>query len=81
MSPIKKSTDVKTNNAIIQILTVFKEPILLNVNTNRLFWHSGAGIDSNKVFDRYKSLFKIFGKRSISFDNKTKIQMKNKFDC
>ena len=28
MSPIKKSTDVKTNNAIIQILTVFKEPIL-----------------------------------------------------
>tara|TARA_B100000287_G_scaffold429868_1_gene483997 strand:- start:1689 stop:2237 length:549 start_codon:yes stop_codon:yes gene_type:complete len=57
----------------------FKEPILLNVNTNRLFWHSGAGIDSNKVFDRYKSLFKIFGKRSISFDNKTKIQMKNKW--
>ena len=32
----------------------FKKPILLNVNTNRLFWHSGAGQDSDKIFDRYK---------------------------
>ena len=57
----------------------FKEPTLLNINTNRLFWHSGAGVDSDKIFDRYKSLFKIFGEKSINFDNKTKIQMKSKW--
>ena len=42
----------------------FKEPVLLNINTNRLFWHSGAGVDSDKIFDRYKSLFKIFGTKA-----------------
>ena len=26
----------------------FKEPMLLNINTNRLFWHAGAGKDSDK---------------------------------
>ena len=36
----------------------FKEPMLLNINTHRLFWHSGAGIDSNKTYDRYKVLKK-----------------------
>lgn len=30
----------------------FKEPLLLNINTHRLFWHAGAGIDSNKIPDR-----------------------------
>ena len=32
--------------------------MLLNINTNRLFWHSGAGIDSDKIFDRYKNIMK-----------------------
>lgn len=27
----------------------FSEPMLINVNTNRLFWHSGAGIDGNPI--------------------------------
>ncbi len=30
-----------------------KSPILLNINTNRMYWHAGAGKDGN-VFDRYK---------------------------
>lgn len=38
---------------------LFSEPILLNVRTNRLFWHAGAGIDSQETFDRHKA----FGKR------------------
>jgi TPP-dependent pyruvate/acetoin dehydrogenase alpha subunit len=46
----------------------FKEPMLLNVNTNRLFWHAGAGIDSNKIFDRYKDLKKIIGKKAVEID-------------
>ena len=32
----------------------FKKPTLLNINTNRLYWHSGAGKDSDNIFDRYK---------------------------
>ena len=48
----------------------FKEPMLLNVNTNRLFWHSGAGIDSDKIFDRYKNLKRRLGKRAEEFDKK-----------
>jgi acetoin:2,6-dichlorophenolindophenol oxidoreductase subunit alpha len=58
---------------------IFKEPMLLNINTNRLFWHSGAGIDSDKIFDRYKSLFKILGKKSIDYDQKTKKLMGKKW--
>ncbi|MDC1006922.1 thiamine pyrophosphate-dependent enzyme [Candidatus Pelagibacter sp.] len=53
----------------------FKEPMLLNINTHRLFWHSGAGIDSDKIFDRYKSLKKFFGKKAIEFDNKINKEM------
>ena len=33
----------------------FKEPMLLNINTNRIFWHSGAGKDSDDIFDRYQN--------------------------
>ena len=53
----------------------FKEPMLLNINTHRLFWHSGAGIDSDKIFDRYKNLKKYFGKKAIEFDNKMNKEM------
>ena len=41
----------------------FKGPMLLNINTHRLFWHSGAGIDSNKIYDRYKFLMKKISKQ------------------
>ncbi len=37
----------------------FKEPTLLNINTKRLFWHEGAGTDSNKTFDRYKKILNM----------------------
>jgi TPP-dependent pyruvate/acetoin dehydrogenase alpha subunit len=38
---------------------VFSKPLLLNVRTNRLFWHAGAGVDSHDTFDRHKE----FGSR------------------
>src|SRR6185437_3438451 len=38
--------------------TLFSEPILLNIRTNRLFWHAGAGIDSSETFDRHKEFTK-----------------------
>lgn len=34
---------------------LFAEPMLLNIRTNRLFWHAGAGIDSTETFDRHKA--------------------------
>lgn len=43
----------------------FKKTVLLNINTNRLFWHSGAGIDSENIFDNYK---KYLSKNSDFFN-------------
>lgn len=43
-------------------------PMLLNINTNRLFWHAGAGIDSSEIYDRHiefgKSLNAEFVKKT-----------------
>ena len=40
----------------------FKKPVLVNINTNRLFWHAGAGQDDPKVFDRLKAEVKKWEK-------------------
>lgn len=50
----------------------FKQPLLLNINTNRIFWHSGAGQDSDKTFDRYKDEMKRLGKKAEDIDQKNK---------
>ena len=55
----------------------FKQPCLLNINTNRIYWHAGAGRDSEKTFDRYKSEKKILGTRANLIDYKTKKLIKN----
>lgn len=39
----------------------FKSPMLLNINTHRKFWHSGAGIDDENTFDRYLEEMKSLG--------------------
>ena len=31
----------------------FNKPCLLNIKTHRIYWHAGAGKDSNDTFDRY----------------------------
>jgi TPP-dependent pyruvate/acetoin dehydrogenase alpha subunit len=49
--------------------TAFKEPMLLNVNTNRLYWHSGAGKDSDDTFDRYKHEMGLLGDEALEIDN------------
>ena len=38
-----------------------EKPMLLNVKTNRLFWHAGAGIDDPHTFDRHKIYIDKFG--------------------
>ena len=62
---------------IIKLKSVFfKKPTLLNIKTNRLFWHSGAGIDSNKIFDRYKKELKALGKKGNDIDLRIKNKIK-----
>lgn len=50
----------------------FKEPMLLNIRTNRLFWHSGAGQDDPKKFDRFENEKKKIGKKAFDLDLKIK---------
>ena len=55
----------------------FKQPCLLNINTNRIYWHAGAGKDSETTFDRYKTEKKILGTRANLIDFKTNRLIKN----
>jgi|TARA_Y100000294_G_scaffold177930_1_gene205708 TPP-dependent pyruvate/acetoin dehydrogenase alpha subunit len=65
-------------NEIIKYKTYFfKRPTLLNINTNRLYWHSGAGKDSDKIFDRYKFELKKMGIEGKNID----LKIKNKIDA
>ena len=53
----------------------FKKPVLVNINTNRLFWHAGAGQDDPKVFDRLKAEVKKMGKKAEQLLIKNKIKV------
>ncbi len=64
----------KINKLIKNI--IFKEPILINVHTNRIFWHAGAGKDEQNVFDRYMQQKKILGRNADSIDKITQKKIK-----
>ncbi len=66
---------IKIYNALSRY--IFKEPILINIHSNRLFWHAGAGSDSTKVFDRHKQQIKILGKNAQILDSKIKDKINN----
>ena len=51
---------------------IFKKPHLINIHTNRLYWHTGAGKDKEKVFDRLKKEIQVLGKKAKSIDWKIK---------
>jgi TPP-dependent pyruvate/acetoin dehydrogenase alpha subunit len=51
---------------------LFSSPLLLNIRTNRLFWHAGAGIDSLETFDRHAA----FGAR-FSQEYRNSVREKN----
>jgi len=46
----------------------FKKPILLNINTKRIYWHAGGGMDSNKIFERFENEKKILGIEAIKIN-------------
>ena len=45
----------------------FKKPRLINIRTNRLYWHSGAGVDRENVFDRLKKEEKALGYKASNY--------------
>ena len=57
----------------------FKEPMLLNINTNRLFWHSGAGQDNYKMYDRYQAEKKLLGLDAKKIDKNIEIKLKKQW--
>ena len=63
-------------NSIYKISSIFfKEPVLININTNRLYWHSGAGQDSKETFDRFKAEMKKLGKKAENIDKDIKMKV------
>jgi TPP-dependent pyruvate/acetoin dehydrogenase alpha subunit len=69
------SFDVKDDPLLIQKVlkkNIFKKPMLINIHTNRLFWHAGAGVDNQKTFDRHLQQRRIIGKKANLIDENTK---------
>ena len=54
----------------------FKNPMLLNINTHRLYWHAGAGIDWKDQQDRYKIEMESLGDQAREIDEHTKNKVK-----
>ena len=46
--------------------------MLLNVNTHRKYWHSGAGIDNEDIFDRYEEEKRFLGDIADKIHKETK---------
>lgn len=50
----------------------FKKPRVINVHTNRLYWHTGAGIDDENIFDRLSYEIKKIGSKGKDINLKAK---------
>ena len=50
--------------------------MLINIHTNRIFWHAGAGKDKEHVFDRYLQQKKYLGKKASLIDINIKKKIK-----
>jgi TPP-dependent pyruvate/acetoin dehydrogenase alpha subunit len=59
--------------------SVFDGPLLLNINTHRKFWHSGAGIDDENTFDRYQFEMDQIGNEAVEIHNYYKEQVRIKW--
>ena len=45
--------------------------MLLNINTNRRYWHAGPGCDDENIFNRYKKELDELGEPAKLIDKKT----------
>ena len=55
------------------LASVFASPLLINVNTHRKYWHAGAGIDDETIYDRYENEMKILGIKAQEIHEKTRL--------
>ena len=56
---------------------IFKKPMLVNIHTNRLTWHVGAGIDSGNKFDRLNNEINLLGEIARNENLKIKKKINN----
>jgi TPP-dependent pyruvate/acetoin dehydrogenase alpha subunit len=79
MDDVAKAFKMKGHNiddnplSIMKVLKdySFEEPMLLNINTIRKYWHAGAGQDGD-YFDRYEDELKNLGEEAIKIDLENK---------
>tara|TARA_Y100000592_G_scaffold781_1_gene1267 strand:+ start:17182 stop:18015 length:834 start_codon:yes stop_codon:yes gene_type:complete len=64
--------DDDPNQIKYSLQNVFNAPMLLNIRTHRKFWHSGAGIDDENIFDRYNEQMSILGAEAEQIHAETK---------
>ena len=75
--------DIDDNPRLIikALKNVFKKPLLLNIRTNRYFWHAGAGIDNKNQKTQHDSFSKFFKQSDIEkFEIKYKKKIKKAWD-
>ena len=65
---------------IYEALNKTKTPRLLNINTDRLFWHAGAGQDDYERVDRYDIIKNQLGTEGEEIDFKTKKYLKSTWE-
>jgi pyruvate dehydrogenase E1 component alpha subunit len=73
MSEVAKGFEIEAYNIsddpteiLSKLKNTIQEPLLLNINTTRLFWHSGAGVDDGEYNDRHLSIRKILNNTIVS---------------
>lgn len=77
-----ESYDIKDNpKNIFKILKnyKFKKPLIVNIHTNRLYWHSGAGIDDKNIFDRLNDEKKKLGNEGFKIYEEAKRRIEKIF--
>ena len=62
---------------IYKSLDGLKLPALLNIKTDRLFWHAGAGEDDYEKIDRYKIQREELGDEALQIHSYNKQYIKN----
>ena len=58
----------------------FQGPKLINVNTHRKFWHSGAGIDDENTFDRYEKEMSLIGSKAKDIDTQSRKEVQRAWE-
>lgn len=67
-----KSFNIIDDPCIINDCLDCNLPLLLNIKTDRIFWHAGGGIDNYIKNDRYKIEIEKLGKDAIDIDKYSK---------